>query len=427
MTDNSTVADAATDRSAADSRSADDLPVEAAPTATEVEVGTTADGDDELRVCHMLHHLALGGLENQVLRLVRASADLPVSYTVCYFGSDDSLRAEMEDAGARVIQLDTVSATPAGQFDPRSLAHVTSFLRRESFDVLHTHVSLYVLVVGRVCGRLADTPVVGTYHNTRENYHPAMRALERATRPLSATNIAVSTDVERSYADSVRLYNADAEGDGFDRGTYTIYNGIDVDEFAAKVDDASGDDVPAADRAGDGPVFLSIGRYAEEKNQRALVRAMGDVVEAVPDSHLFVVGWGPLEDELRRTAAEQGVTDNVTITGRVPSVHEYYALADAFVLPSLTEGLSVVLLEAMAAGLPVVGTDVAGTGEAIEDGTTGYVVPPGSASALADAMARFGNEERRRRLGRNGHERVREEFSIDSAVRSYLSVYRRAV
>ncbi|WP_436926271.1 glycosyltransferase family 4 protein [Halosimplex amylolyticum] len=424
MTDLSTAADAATDGPS----TAGAAPTDAADETLTVDAATgDADPNGELRVCHAMHHLALGGLENQVLRLIRGSQDLPVSYTVCYFGEDDSLREEFEAAGARVVHLDTVSSTPAGQFDPRSLARVTSFLREESFDVLHAHVSLYVLVVARICARLADTPVVGTYHNTRENYHPAMQALERATRPLSATNIAVSTDVERSYADSARLYAPDADAQGFDRRTYTIHNGIDVDEFATRVDEASPDQVPAAGEAGGGPVFLSIGRYAEEKNQRALIRAMDEVVDALPDAHLFVVGWGPLEDDLRRTAAECGVVDNVTITGRVPSVHEYYALADAFVLPSLTEGLSVVLLESMTAGLPVVGTDVAGTGEAIEDGTTGYVVPPDSASALADAMIRLSSEERRQRMGRNGYERVCEHFSIRSAVRSYQDVYRRLV
>lgn len=380
-----------------------------------------------MRVCHLLHHLALGGLEKQVLRLVRASSERSVSYTVCYFGDDDSLRAEMEAAGARVVHLDTVSTTPASQFDPRSLWRVTEFMRDEAFDVLHAHVSLYVLVVGRICGRLAGTPVMGTYHNTRENYHPTMQVLERVTRPLSAVNIAVSKDVERSYANSARLYHRDHGRDGFERQTYTIYNGIDVEEFASQVRDASTEQLRSAWGVGDDLVFLTVGRYSEEKNQRALVRAMAEVADELPDSHLFVVGWGPLEDELRRTAADCGIEDNVTITGRVPSVHEYYALADVFVLPSLTEGLSVVLLEAMASGLPVIATEVAGTGEAVVDGTTGYLVRPDSSAALADAMGQMASPERRRRMGQNGYERVCDEFRIQNAVQSYLDLYRTLV
>lgn len=399
--------------------------------------------EEPVHVCHMLHSLALGGLQNQVLRLVEATADAPVTYTVCYFGEDDSLRDEFEAAGARVVALETVSPTPAAQFDPRSLARVTAFLGRESFDLVHTHVSLYVLVVGRVCARLAGTPVIGTYHNTRDTYHPSMRLLERATRPLSAVNVAVSKGVERTYANSASVYEPGREdGEGFDRRTCTIYNGIDVDAFAAGVEDATpaGPTDEAVPRdvgggtaggnvdepvASDGPVFLTVGRYAPEKNQAALIRAMADVRADLPGANCYVVGWGDLEGRLRETAREAGVADSVTVTGRVPSVEPYYALADVFVLPSLTEGLSVVLLESMAAGLPVVATDVAGSGEAVADGTTGSVVSPDSASALADAMVRIAAGDPAE-MGRRGRERVEELFSIERTAASYLDVYRRA-
>jgi len=396
--------------------------------------------DDPIHVCHMLHSLALGGLQNQVLRVIEATADAPVTYTVCYLGEDDSLRDEFEAAGARVVALETVSSTPASQFDPRSLARVTAFLRRESFDLLHTHVSLYVLVVGRVCARLAGTPVVGTYHNTCDTYHLPMRVLERATRRLSAVNIAVSKGVERTFANSASVYAPGRDDAGFDRRTCTIYNGIDVDAFAADVEEATPRDATAATSehgdwagsgdvegpaAGEGPVFLTVGRYAPEKNQQTLVRAMADVLADLPDAHCYVVGWGDLEDHLKATAEEAGVADSVTVTGRVPAVEPYYALADAFVLPSLTEGLSVVILEAMAAGLPVVATDVAGSGEAVADGTTGDVVPPDSAPALADAMVRIATGDHEE-MGRRGRERVRNLFGIDRTAASYLDVYRRA-
>jgi glycosyltransferase involved in cell wall biosynthesis len=266
--------------------------------------------------------------------------------------------------------------------------------------------------------------VVGTYHNTRETYHPGTKVLECATRPLSAVDIAVSKDVERSYAGSAAFYNPGAGG-SLGRETYTIHNGIDVDEFASQVDSATPENRHEGPDDGDGIVFLSVGRYAEEKNQQSLVAAMADVVEALPSSHLFLVGWGPLEADLRGAVVRHGIEESVTVTGRVESVQEYYSLADVFVLPSLTEGLSVVLLEAMAAGLPVVGTDVPGTAEAVDDGSTGVVVPPDSPEALADAMVRVAPADRRERMGRNGHQRVREHFSIRHTAESYVDIYRR--
>jgi glycosyltransferase involved in cell wall biosynthesis len=236
--------------------------------------------------------------------------------------------------------------------------------------------------------------------------------------------VAVSKGVERSFAQSAYLYSRDLSK--FNRRTYTIHNGINVRAFRSEVDEVDREAVRTEWGVDGDVVYLNIGRYSAEKNQSLLLRTMADVLGDA-DAHLFIVGWGDLEDNLRQMAADLDIADNVTITGRVPTVHEYYAMADVFVLPSVTEGLSVVLLEAMSAGLPIVATDVAGTGEAIVDGTTGYVVSPGSQTELADAMYRLRDTGLRRRLGKHGYERACEEFSIHETARSYVDIYRRVV
>lgn len=355
--------------------------------------------------------------------MVEATDPDAVSYTVCYPGTDDSLHDQFEDAGVDVVRLAAGGDDPAAQFRPAAVRELTGFLRRESFDVLHCHTSLYLHVLGRLCGRLSGTPVVGTYHNTSDNFHAGVRGVERVSRPLSDVSIAVSKGVERTFARSAQLYTP---GTGpFDRRTYTVYNGIDVAAFNDRVRDADVAALEAEYDVGDGPVFLTIGRYSEEKNQQVLIEAMDDVVDDIPDAHLFVVGWGELESDLRAMVDDRGLDDHVSITGRVPSVEAYYALADVFVLPSLTEGLSVVLLEAMAAGLPVIATDASGTAEAVVDGETGYVVPLADASELVGAMRRLAAADRRRQFGAAGFERVQETFSIRRTVDSYLDIYRR--
>jgi glycosyltransferase involved in cell wall biosynthesis len=377
-----------------------------------------------MRVCHLVHHLALGGLEKQVLRMIEATDSDAVSYTLCYAGADDSLRDEFEAAGVRVVELEHGSENPMDQFRPAVVRELTGFLRRESFDVLHCHTSLYLHVLGRLCGRLSGTPVIGTYHNTSDNFNRALRVVERISRPLSVLSIAVSKAVERTFARSAQLYEPGRER--LDRRTYTIYNGIDVDAFAEAVRDADPSHIVEEAGVGDGPVFLSIGRYSAKKNQVALVEAMGDVVETHPDAHLFVVGKGELEADLRAAVADRDLEEHVTITGRVPSFKEYYAMADVFVLSSITEGLSVVLLEAMASSVPVVATDTAGTAETVVDGETGYIVPIGDRSELVAGMERLAADERRRLFGERGYERARERFSIERTIRSYLDVYERA-
>jgi glycosyltransferase involved in cell wall biosynthesis len=375
-----------------------------------------------MRVCHLVHDLTLGGLENQLLRIIEAAPD-DIDFVVCYFGDDHSLRAEMEGAGVRVVQLEAGSGDPVQNLLPWSLWRFNRFLQGEQFDILHAHGSAYLHVVGRLCALGTGTDVVGTYHNTAENFNRGMLVLERATRPLSAVNIAVSEGVEQTFAGSSSVY---PPADGLERLTYTIYNGIDVEAFAGSVAAADGPGLRSELGLSETDlVFLSIGRYSHEKNQRLLVEAMADVVEETPEARLVLVGWGDLEADLRRTAEREGISDHVTVTGRVPSVPEYYAMADVFVLPSLTEGLSVVLLESMSAGLPVIGTDVAGTGEAVVDGETGLVVEPDSKSALVDAMCRLSDRDLRRKMGFKGRKRVEETFSIERTAELYADVYRR--
>lgn len=378
--------------------------------------------DNTLRVCHLVHELALGGLENQLCRILEAT-DAEIDFTVCYLGGDQSLESEMEAADARVHHLGHGSDSPIRNLTPWSLWRTRQFLAAEGFDVLHTHGSAYLHVLGRLSALRTGTAVIGTYHNTAENFDDAMLTLERATRSLSDLNIAVSEGVERSFAGSASQYPP--AGD-LARQTYTIHNGIDVDEFQSAVEDADAAGLRA--ELGFQPsdlVFLCIGRYSSEKNQQKLIAAMAAVVEDHPDARLVLVGWGPMEQELRERAGEEGLADNVVVTGRVPTVHEYYAMADAFVLPSLTEGLSVVLLEAMSAGLPIVGTDVAGTSEAVVHGETGFVVPPDSRRHLSHAMGQLCDGDRRRKMAERGRERVESEFSIADTANKYTDAYRR--
>lgn len=384
----------------------------------------------DVRVCHLLHDLALGGLENQVLRIVRATDDPTITFLVCYVGADDSMGPAFEAAGARVVHLDTGSPDPIDQFRPRSLWRLARFLREYDVDVLHCHGSLYQHVVGRLCARAVGRRVMGTYHTRRDTFQTATQWLERLTRPLSSVDVAVSKGVELTYASSARVYRpGQAE---FDRRTYTVYNGIDVESFNERVRDSVPERVDPRPPDDDGVVFLTIGRYSAAKNQLTLIEAMGEVVSAVPDAHLILVGWGELESSLRSAVRRTGLEEHVTVAGRVsaeygdvPSVYDYYALADVFVLPSLTEGLSVVLLEAMAAGLPIVASRIPGNDEAVVDDQTGSLVPADSVDALARAMIAMADDDRGDRFGERAYEHAQATFHIDYTVAAYVDLYHR--
>jgi colanic acid/amylovoran biosynthesis glycosyltransferase len=174
----------------------------------------------------------------------------------------------------------------------------------------------------------------------------------------------------------------------------------------------------------DGPLrVLHVGRLAPEKGQLGLLEAVARGVARGFDLHLRIGGEGPARAELERAIRALGLHDRVTLLGRLDEgqVHEEMARADAFVLSSFMEGLPVVLMEAMAAGLPVVAPRVAGIPELVEDERSGLLFHPADWDGLCEGLCRLGSDaDLRRRLGEEGRVRVRAEFQIDRVVEPLL-------
>jgi glycosyltransferase involved in cell wall biosynthesis len=177
-------------------------------------------------------------------------------------------------------------------------------------------------------------------------------------------------------------------------------------------------------------VILYAGRLRSRKAVAVLVAAMPRVLAAVPGCRLVVVGDGEQHERLAAAVRARGLTAHVELAGSLPraSAVARLAEADVFCLPSTYEGLPLAILEAMAAGLPVVATAVAGNPEAVEDGVTGLLVPPESASALATALVSLlADPERRRLMGEAGRRRAAERFAIAQVVDLHLALLRRLV
>jgi glycosyltransferase involved in cell wall biosynthesis len=199
-----------------------------------------------------------------------------------------------------------------------------------------------------------------------------------------------------------------------------VYNGIDVDEMSA----ARQERQDARRELGLGPddrAVISVGRLSREKDYATLLRALA----ALPGPRLFLVGHGPARGELEALAAELGLGQRVAFLGERNDVPRLLAACDLFALSSLTEGISMALLEAMAGGLPVAATAVGGTPELVIPGETGLLAPPGDPAALAQAMgALLGDVERAKALGAAGATRVAERFSLEAMAKAYAELYR---
>jgi glycosyltransferase involved in cell wall biosynthesis len=288
---------------------------------------------------------------------------------------------------------------------------LATLLRDERVDVLHTHTLAAANALGRLAARRAGVPVVSHLHienHFRSATKPVLRFADNLTARSAAALVAVSEDTKRAY-----------ERQGYPHRIEVVYNGVELDGTG-----------PAGLRAElgiphDAPLVGEVGRLCDVKGQRELIEALTQV----PDARAVLVGadlehGGAYEADLERTAERLGVRDRVVFAGRRENAAALLAELDVFALPSWTEGLPLVVLEAMAQRRPVVATPVGGTPEVVVDGETGLLVPPRNPDALADALRRLlADADLRRRMGDAGYERVRTRFSADAMTSRMLEIY----
>jgi len=355
-----------------------------------------------MHVCHLIDHLDSGGAQSLLLDVVRKSDESRVNYTICALSRADQ-REHFEKAGATVIDIDAQSAR-----DFTAIARLYRTMNTKEYDVVHSH-----LRYARVAARIAKLPcgiscLVSTYHNTSSDQADFIGNIIRRTGFLEDVRVAVSADVKSSY--------------GSDDSMTIIQNGLDVRRFRKRLMGAEDQQLKEKYSHYE-PVFLSVGRYAEQKAHRDLIVAMDEASERLSDAHLLLVGHGDLERSLRNMVNERDLGDTVTVTGKVPMIHPYYSIADVFVLPSLYEGLPITVLEAMAAKLPVVGTNVPGIRELVVDSITGRLIPPNKPAKLAAALGDMDSPDCRSEMGEAGLRRVLTNYDVSETVESYLELY----
>jgi glycosyltransferase involved in cell wall biosynthesis len=206
------------------------------------------------------------------------------------------------------------------------------------------------------------------------------------------------------------------EGNGFPPSkARVILNGIPVKTFAAH---------PAAPGSRkDRLRFGTVGRMAPVKDHATLVRAFASIAGRLPASELHIVGYGPLEEETRALATGLGLGDRFRVHPPDSNVPRFLSELDVFVLSSQTEGLPVCILEAMAAGLPIVSTRVGGVPEAAPEGEVAWYCPPSDPAALASAMEEAAQSGDLALRGARGARIVAERFSIEATMSQYLRLF----
>ncbi|HEX4405714.1 MAG TPA: glycosyltransferase [Polyangia bacterium] len=359
-----------------------------------------------IHIQHVLLSLQPGGLENGVVNVVNRLDDERFHSSVTCLQQSGAFADRIR---RRDVQVHAMGLGPGNDVGlPVRLARL---FRRTKTDVVHTR-NAEAFFYGCLGARLAGVrAVVHSEHGRVLPDSPRRMAAQRWL--LHATNAAFS--VSRQLRADLITHLRVSEG-RFE----VIYNGVDVTRIAA----ADRDGARRALGAADGEIVIgSVGRLVSVKNYELLLRAFSRV--SAP-GRLVLIGDGPERAKLESLAAASGVADRTTFLGHREDVAELMVGLDVFVLPSRSEGMSNTLLEAMAAAVPTIASDVGGNREIVEDGRSGLLFRSEDDAGLLDRLSRLvGDRERRAELGRAGRERVTRDFSMDAMIGKYEALYER--
>lgn len=369
------------------------------------------DSKAPVGVVHVVQNLAIGGLERVVLNLALHAHRDRFRPSIACLGPGGPIADQARAAG---VPVRTLSIAPG--FRPATVLALSRLLHAEKAAVVHCH-NAAPLVYGALAARLLRASVVYTAHGMKTSAARQPVVLDRFG--LLDEFVTVSDDARR-----IAIGSAGARPSR----VRTILNGVDTRLYRRADADARTACRRELGIPEDAYVFGIVARLSAAKDHANLFRAFATLAASNTRIRLFVVGDGELKEDLARRVRELAMEGRIVLLGSRNDVSDLVGAFDCFVLSSYTEGLAMTLLEAMAAELPVVATNVGGNTEAVDDGVTGRIVPPRDAVRLADAMRWMAEHPAdARAMGARGRERAAARFSIEAMVDAYEDAYQRAL
>jgi len=366
-----------------------------------------SQGGRPRRMLHVLFSLNTGGAEHVVLNLARRLDPRRYEVHVCSLTGEGELSTEFRALGVRVH---TVTKRPG--VDVRLFLELARLIRRQRIELVHTHNAtpwLYAGVAAAISG-------AALYHTEHSNLFAHQRRLRWAERWLAGVTRRIIADSEK-----VKRHLIDQQGLPA-RKIVTILNGIDTAAFTTGVPGLATRFALSCNGAS--PIIGTVGRLAAVKDQATLLEAFQRVVASYPNAVLVIVGDGPMRAELETQARELGIASRVRFLGRRTDIPALLSAFDVFVLSSVSEGLPLTVLEAMAAGVPVVSTDVGALREVLPEPASALLVPPRSPGQLAESIVKVLSDQRLRSdVARVAQRRVVAKFDLSRMVERYEAAY----
>jgi glycosyltransferase involved in cell wall biosynthesis len=386
---------------------ASDSPMlETGATGLDTPEGGTGAGRS-LTVVHVVLSLNVGGLERVVLDLARCGERSGQKVAVVCIDEPGQLAPALVAEGTEVH---CVFKRPG--LRPGLVRHLAELLRGLSADVVHTHQVGALIYAGPAARRARVPVVVHTEHGKNYGARWRTRLLGRLAGRYAQRFFCVSQDIASEVAER-RIVPASK--------VRVAHNGIDTARSCVAIDGAAVRaqlGIPAS-----APVVGMVGRLTEIKRPDLLLRAFAGVSRILPDAYLLIVGDGPLMGELVALAEALDVAPRVRFAGYQPRPQDFFRIMDVFALTSRSEGMPLVILEAWAAGLPVVGSAVGGIPELLGSGC-GRLFEPGSVAELQRALEELlVDRDAARRIGESGRKRVLAAFDVRHMAERYQANY----
>ena len=342
---------------------------------------------------------------------------LQVYYLLRGLASEDCRNVLVCPSQGRIADVSepyaTVYAVPlAGDLDPRLLSHLNRIARQEQPDLIHVHSRRGADIWGALAAVRVRVPAI----ITRRVDNPEIPVLARLKYRFYDRVITISEGIR-----NVLLQEGVPSGK-----IVCVHSAVDSDRYS-KACDRSWFQREFGLDAGIKAVGM-VAQFIDRKGHRYLFEAVPKILTRFPDTMFLLFGRGPRENELKKLASEQGISAHLRFAGFRDDLDRIFPCLDLLVHPALMEGLGVSLLQAAAAGVPMVATNVGGIPEIVRDGINGYLIEPADEQVLADRVIDIlQNQETARRFAAESLRIIKSEFSIGSMVRGNLSVYKELI
>lgn len=363
-----------------------------------------------IKILYVNYSLDVGGIETLVLAICKRLDAKQYVPEVCAFVDAGRLQPEFEKAGIKVHIIKRVPGIDASL--PFKLSKL---IKQRGIDIIHAqNVSSWLYCAP--ASFLSGKPLIYTAHTSSDysglhiyKWRLVENILARFTKRVTTVAAIIAEYMKKKEfvpANKIEV----------------IYNGIDCKKYEQSVDVVLKKRELGIKESE--YVIGNVARLTPVKNHELLITAFEQIKERIPNARLFVAGEGPLKEQLTDFIKQLSLESFVTLMGDRRDIHELLKVFDVFVLPSLKEGFPMVLLEAMAASIPVIATDVGGNKELVLNGETGLVIPPNNANALQEAIMKLHDfPDLAKTMGKNGERRVQEGFTFDMMINKYEKVY----